>query len=259
MALVGPATSLLLGAVFHALFRTTRAWHSYDLSFGLYYVAYLNLSLGLFNLVPAFPMDGGRVLRGLLARRMGLARATRIAAGAGTLFAASFAVLGFFSANLLLMLVGFFVYMGAEAEEQQVLARTAFGDMRVREVMTPQVDVVDASETLYDVGERMVHERRLAFPVTEDGRVLGIVTLEALEHVPVEKRRTSLAGEAAKPAPAIDPDDRVVDALGVFDERHVARLPVTHEGRLVGLLSLFDIARGLRLREFDASQHRAPG
>ncbi len=259
MALVGPATSLLLGAVFHVLFRATRAWRSYDLSFGLYYLAYLNLSLGLFNLLPAFPMDGGRILRGLLARTMGPVRSTQIAARVGKVFAGLFAAWGFVSGNLVLMVIGFFVFVGAEGEERLVLARAALGDLHVREVMTPQPEAVSARETLYAVGERMIRERRLAFPVTDDGKVLGILTLEAVEHVPIERRGESRAGEVVEPAPSVAPDDSVAEALQILDERSLSQLAVTQEGRLVGTLSRWEITRGLRLREFEASQQRETG
>ncbi len=259
MALVGPLTSLALGGIFRALFHWTVPLRNFELNFGLYYLSYLNLWLGMFNLLPAFPMDGGRILRGLLARRMGPVRATHIAATVGKLFAALFAAFGFVSGNLILMVVGFFVFVGAQGEEQLVLARALLGDLRVREVMTPQVDAISAGETLYDAGERMVHEQRLAFPVTDDGRVLGVLTLDQVEHVPVERRRAASAREAVEPAPAIDPDDPVAEALRILDERRLSALPVTHEGHLMGMLSRSEIARGLRLREFEATQRPGVG
>ncbi len=257
MAFAGPATSLLLGAASYALFWATRPLHDFDLSFGLWCLGNLNLSLAVFNLLPAFPMDGGRILRGLLARKMGPVRATQIAARVGKAFAALFAVVGFLSWNLILMAIGFFVFVGAGAEERLVLARAMLGDLRVREVMTPQGEAVSAGETLYDVGERMIHERKLAFPVTDDGRVIGVLTLEAVEHVPADKRHASRAREAVEPGPAIDSEDRVAEVLRIFDERHLSQLVVTHAGRLVGTLSRSEIARGLRLRELEASQRRA--
>jgi Zn-dependent protease len=259
MALVGPATSLLLGAVLLAANRATLGLRNFELSFGLYYLGYLNLSLGLFNLLPAFPMDGGRILRGLLARKKGPLRATRIAAGVGKLFAVAFALLGFLSSNLLLVVVGVFVFLGAVAEERGVVLRAVLGDLRVREVMTPQSEAIPAGETLYDAGERMIRERRLAFPVTDDGRVLGVLSVERVERVPLERRREVRAREAAESAPAVDPDDRVSEALRILDERRLAQLPITHEGHLVGTLSRSEIARDLLLRELQASQRRAVG
>ncbi len=259
MALVGPATSLLLGAAFHAAFRATLGLRNFELSFGLYYLGYLNLSLGVFNLLPAFPMDGGRILRGMLARRKGPLRATRIAAGVGKAFAVAFAVLGLLSSNLVLMLVGLFVFVGAAAEERAVLLRAVLGDLRVREVMTPRTEAIPAGQTLYDAGERMLSERRLAFPVTDDGRVVGMLSVERVERIPLEHRRELRVREATVPVPPVDPDDRVSEALRILDERRLSHLPVTREGHLVGTLSRSEIARGLSLRELEASQHRALG
>jgi len=259
MALAGPATSLLIGVVAYAALRSTAGFRNFELSFSLYYLGTLNLSLGFFNLLPAFPMDGGRILRGLLARRKGQVRATQIAATVGKAFAAGFVVLGFLSSNFVLMLVGFFVYVGAEGEERMVLVRATLGDLRVREVMTPQAAAVAAGETLYDVGERMIHDRRLAFPVTDDGRVLGVLPVERVERIPPERRRELRAREAVVPVPAVDPDDRVAEALRILDERHLAQIPIAHDGLLLGLLSRSEIASGLRLRELEASQRRPPG
>ena len=101
------------------------------MSFGLFYLGSLNISLGLFNLLPAFPMDGGRILRGLLARKRGPVRATQIAASLGKAFAAVFAAAGFFSGNVILIVIAFFVFVGANAEEQMVLVTAALADLRV--------------------------------------------------------------------------------------------------------------------------------
>jgi Zn-dependent protease len=259
MALVGPATSLLLGGAFLAALRVTLGLRSFELRFALYYLGTINLSLGVFNLLPAFPMDGGRILRGLLARKMGPARATRIAAGVGKLFAAAFVLLGLLSSNLLLAVVGAFVFVGAVAEERAVLLRATLGDLRVREVMAPPEEAVPAGETLYDAGERMIRERQLALPVTDDGRVLGVLSAERIERTPLERRRELRAREAAEAVPAVDPDDRVAEALRILDERRLPQLPVTHQGHLVGTLSRAEIARDLLLRELQASQRRAAG
>ena len=259
MAFVGPATSLLLGAAFLAALRATLGLRSFELRFALYYLGTINLSLGVFNLLPAFPMDGGRILRGLLARKMGPARATRIAAGVGKLFAAAFVLLGLLSANLLLAVVGAFVFVGAVAEERAVLLRATLGDLRVREVMAPPEEAIPAAETLYDAGERMIRERQLALPVTDDGRVLGVLSAERVERTPLERRRELQAREAVEAVPAVDPDDRVSEALRILDERRLPQLPITHQGHLVGTLSRSEIARDLLLRELQASQRRAPG
>jgi len=141
----------------------------------------------------AFPMDGGRVLRGVLAERWGALRATRVAAGAGKLFAAAFAVLGLASLDLLLVLVAFFVFLGAEAEGRGVLVRALLGHLRVGDLVGARAGAVDVASTVYDLGERMLRERRIAFPAAEGGHVVGAVALEDVRRVPAEERGAATA------------------------------------------------------------------
>jgi len=255
MALVGPATSLALGGIFLALNQAARPLHNFDLTFALFYLGYLNISLGLFNLAPAFPMDGGRILRGLLARKKGQVRATQIAASLGKAFAALFGAFGFVSGNLILLLIAFFIVVGAEAEERMVLVSAVLGDVRVREMMTSGPDPVGATEMLSDVGERMIHERRVVFPVVDDGHVVGVLTAEAVEGVAAEKRRVSCAREAVVESAVVDAGDRALDALRKLDERHAPCLAVTEEGRLTGMLGRTELAEGIRLRELERALH----
>lgn len=260
MALVGPAVSLLLGGIFFALFGMSRATHSFELTFALFYLGYLNLFLGGFNLLPAFPMDGGRVLRGLLAQRIGLVRATRIAAGIGKAFALAFAAIGFLSANFILAVIGLFVFLGAEGESREVLARTVLGTIPVRDVTAPRTAAVLPDETLFDVGERMVRERRLAFPVVDGGQAVGVVTLEGIEALPLERRRSATVRDAMTPALVVHLDDRVSEALRLLAGRGASHLAVADaDGHVVGTVSRIEIERALKLRELSASQHPPGG
>ncbi len=257
MALVGPLTSLILGGVFVGLARLTTGTGSPNLSFGLFYLGQLNVVLGVFNLLPAFPMDGGRVLRGALARRIGPIRATRIAASVGRAFAIVFAVLGFLSLNVLLLFISFVVYAGAEAEARDVLVRAALGDLRVRDFMSPLGTGIAEEDTLLDVGERMMRERRTAYPVSRDGRVVGFVTADTVKQVPVDARSRIFARDALRPAAVVDAGEKVVDALHLLGAGGGTEVAVIDSGRLVGTLSQLDIAWGLELRELGHPGARA--
>ena len=173
MALVGPLTSLGLGAIFLALYLAARGLRSFDLSFALFQLAQMNLLLGAFNLLPAFPMDGGRILRSLLVKRRGPAQATAIAATVGKVFAILFGMAGFLTSNLLLVLVAFFVFMGAEGEQRGAAMEAALGGLRVADLMVPGVDAVSSVETASAVAARMVRDRRAWFPVVEGERARG--------------------------------------------------------------------------------------
>ncbi len=253
MALVGPLTSLGLGGAFYGLFAASRGLGSFDLSFALFLLGQLNVLLGLFNLLPAFPMDGGRILRGLLAKKRGAAAATRIAASVGKVFAVLFAVAGFFDSNFLLVIIAFFVWVGAEGEARAVEAREALGGLTVRDLMAADPVAVSPDEPLESVAERMVNERHLALPVCEPGAVLGVVTAEALAAVPAEERRRVRARDRMIAGAVVAAGDEAARALRAFGEHRSPVLAVAEGGRLVGVVSQRDILRGIRLREIEAS------
>lgn len=264
MALAGPAISLVLGGFFVGLAGLATRTRLPNVTFALFYLGQLNLVLGVFNLLPAFPMDGGRILRGALTRSIGLVRATRIAARVGRVFAILFALLGFFSLNILLLFIAFVVYVGSEGEARDVLLRAALGDATVREFMSPVEAPVAAEETLTAVADRMTRERRTAFPVTDGDRVVGLVTADAVARVPAGSRAGTPARQVVQPAPLVEAADRLVDALHALGGAGVRELAVLDAGRLVGTLSRLDVGRGLELRELarpeaGAGGARAPG
>lgn len=259
MAFVGPATSAIIAALAFAARAATLPLGQWSLTFALFYFGYLNAILAVFNILPAFPMDGGRVLRGLLARRIGPVRATQIAATVGKVFAALFAVWGFFQANVLLLLVAFFVWAGAEAEARDVIVRAVLGELTVRDLMRADAASVAPGDSVFDVGERMLRERRVAFPVVQDRDVTGTATLEVVESVPLEARQGTAIGAVMRPPVVLAPADRVADALRLLDAQGLQEAAVADGGALVGTLTRQDVTRGLRLRELEASQHpRAP-
>jgi Zn-dependent protease len=126
MAAVGPIVSLVLGALLYLAYTASATWPP-DLQMALFYLAGMNLTLGVFNLIPAFPMDGGRLLRAALATKLSRSRATQIAAAIGKVCAVALGLLGLWSSNLLLILIAVFVYAGAHAEVERERIRDATG------------------------------------------------------------------------------------------------------------------------------------
>jgi Zn-dependent protease/CBS domain-containing protein len=186
MAAAGPAMSLALAAVLFAGFALIpRA--AADLRLGLFYLAQINLVLGLFNLIPAFPMDGGRVLRGVLAARMDHERATRIAARVGRFLAVLLGFAGVWIGNFLLLIIAVFVYVGARTEERQALLKGMLHELRVADVMTPDPPAIALDAALADVAARMRAAGRVELVVIDDA------------HHPVGLVR---AGDVAQVAPA---------------------------------------------------------
>jgi len=255
MALVGPLTSLVLGGLFYLVFRALAGAGHFELKFAAFHLFYLNVFLGLFNLLPAFPMDGGRILRGVLEERWGPLRATRAAAAAGKVFAVLFGIVGFLSANIILIAIAFFVYLGAEAENRSVLEKALLGRLRVRDLISQRPEPVDSITSVYELGERMVRERRLAYPVVDGGTVAGIVTLEDVQKVSREERHRTQVRDVVRRVEPVHAADEAAKALRALMETKAPAVPVLEEGHVVGLLSQRDLARGLQLKELEATQH----
>ena len=253
MAALGPLTSLALAGIFFLAYRALKGTGSFDLEFALFNLSYLNGFLGAFNLLPAFPMDGGRVLRALITPRLGLVRATHVAAGVGKAFALFFGVVGLLSLNLILLLIAWFVFIGAEGESRQVLVKAMLGELRVRDLMSEPVQPIDADASAEDAAERMLRERRLSLPVHRALEIVGIVTAGAIQRVPLERRRQVAVGQVAIEFPGLAPGDDVAVALREMRGDDMQQLPVVENGRLVGSLRRGDVVRGLRLKELEAS------
>jgi CBS domain-containing protein len=195
-------------------------------------------------------MDGGRILRGALARKLGAVRATRVAARFGRAFALLFAVLGFLSLNIMLLFISFVVYVGAETEFRHVVVQDALGDLRVRDVMSRLDAGVDGSETLRGVADRMIRERRTAYPVVDGGRVIGFITAAAVKRFALDVRDRTVARDAIRPAGVADAGAKLADVLHLLGP--VQEIAVLDAKRLVGTLSQLDVVRWLDLRDLAA-------
>jgi Zn-dependent protease/predicted transcriptional regulator len=258
MAFAGPLTSLLLGGAFLGIYSLVLGERSFNLRFAVFYLGQLNIFLGIFNLLPAFPMDGGRILRSLLTGRMGRVRATRVAGLFGKGFAILFGLLGLLSFNIILLIIAFFVYMGAEGESREVLMQSLLTRVKVRELMMRRTAVVHGSDSLATVAERMRDEKRRALPVEENGQVVGLVTLGGVRQVPVQKRGEVRVREVAQAVPTLSPEASAWDALREMGQRRLPQLPVVEEGLLVGTISQDDVMRGMELRELEDTTTSGP-
>ena len=173
IAIAGPVVSVLLGVGSYVVFTSLPA--SVDAArFVFGYLAILNIVLAAFNLLPGFPMDGGRILRALLARNQPHAKAIQQAAAVGKLFAFGLGLLGLFT-NWFLTLLAFFIYIAASGEAQQTTIKAAFEDIIVSDVMTPEENLKTVSEetTISDLLARMFTERHIGYPVVRNGDLVG--------------------------------------------------------------------------------------
>ncbi len=255
IALAGPAVSLLIGVVCSALAWALALPAAVDGV--LAWLGYINLILLVFNLLPALPLDGGRVLRALLwAARRDVTWATRVAAaigrGFGYLLIAAGVLLFIFQgafSGAWLAFIGWFLLQAARAEEAQLLARQALRGLRVRDLMTPDPVTVQAGSTLGGFMDGVARERRhTTYPVLEDGQVLGLLAFQSVASTPRRDWDLHRVEDAMIPAervPRLGPDEPAIYALADLSESGVNRGLVLDGGRLVGILSAADLGRAL--------------
>ena len=267
IAIAGPIVSVLVGVGSFVLFSVTPEALS-GTRFVLGYLAVLNVALAIFNMIPAFPMDGGRILRALLARRKPYAQATQQAASIGKLFAIFMGLFGLLAFNIILIGVAFFVYIAASSEAQQVTMKAAFQGVTVDDIMTPAGDLhtVEPDTSIAELIQRMFTERHTGYPVVEtsvDGeRLIGLVTLsDAREIDPVERDAYTVEDVMTTDLKTITADADAMTAIERMQKDGIGRLLVvdrgedrfgTHsrhaeDGDLVGLISRSDLMTALNI------------
>jgi Zn-dependent protease len=246
MAFAGPLTSLVIAVVSYGVARLFYA--SQGLFVALVSFAAMNLLLAVFNLLPAFPMDGGRVLRGLLSRRLGRARATRIAAGLGRALAVAFGVFAIITFNWILGLIAIFIWFGASAEQRHIEGQLVLRGMHVSDLMNPRLGDALADEPPGELAERMLREHVVAARVTDARdpahRTLGIITIDDLS----AKRETVRASMRTN-LPRMHPGDDAGKAMGALASAQASAIEVINDaGEIVGLVLPADLQRALALR-----------
>jgi Zn-dependent protease/CBS domain-containing protein len=259
MAVAGPVVSAVLAGIFFILAGLGADWPSLTIM-AFDRLAWINLTVLIFNLVPAFPLDGGRVLRSILWGATGnLRRATRWAAWAGQAFAWVLIGLGLLALfgghpmqGIWLGLIGMFLNNAARGSYRQVLAREMLQGEPVRRFMNPEPVVVPPNLDLRRWVEEYVYRyHRKLFPVADDGRLAGVIGTRVLAEVPQEEWDRHTVGELMRPdvaALSVAPDTDALEALAKMQRTGFSRLLVTEGERLVGIVSLKDLLRFLQLK-----------
>lgn len=284
-AFVGPATSLLVGVV-SLLLASTATWATpvdqadpmaAFATLGpagtlLAWLGPVNLAIGLFNLIPGFPLDGGRVLRAIVWALTGdLRLATRVAATGGQLVGVVMIVAGLASAiglrvpllgagglvqGLWFALIGWFLYAAATAYTRTHEVRELLDDVPVMKLMRPPGATVSPDMTVDElVEDYLLRAEQRAFPVVDNGRLVGMVCLEDVREVPRQARYRIRVGDimTRREDLAVLPTDAVgADALDAMVRRDVAQVPIVHGGRLIGVVRRADVMRWLEVRQAPA-------
>jgi Zn-dependent protease len=269
---VGPLTSLVLGAIFYVIaIAAGGGAHPGLVVATLSWLGYINIALGIFNLVPAFPLDGGRLLQSLIWLRTGdRIRATKIAARIGMGFAYLLIAYGLaifiFTGNLIggvwSVFLGWFLLSAARSEETSGLIRQALSRTSVGDVMSPNPVQAPDDISAYDALHGYVLTSRHSTLPTHDGagRLSGLLTLAALKSVAPEARPTTLVKDIVCPldsVPTASPTDPITNILGVSDGCGEGRTLVVDGGQLVGIVTPSDISALVRKSLSGGSQVRA--
>jgi Zn-dependent protease len=251
IAVVGPLTSLVLAGLFGAIGLLLPPTSAGGALAG--YLAYTNLLLGLFNIVPGFPLDGGRVLRSIVWGATGnMSRATQIAAAVGQ--AVAFVLIGWgvlrvlngdLFGGLWIAFIGWFLNSGAEASRHQ---ETALAGVPVSRVMDSSPEQVTPELAVREfVLEHVLQHGQRALPVVEDGHLVGIVSVTDAKHLGQEAWATTPVSEVMTrmPLKTLGPDASLTAALQLMVENGVHQLPIVEDQALVGMVSRADVMRYL--------------
>jgi Zn-dependent protease len=251
MAISGPLVSIIIGVVLLGIYligntapplsdlvslNLTR-----NLSFDL---AKLNIFLGFFNLLPAFPMDGGRVFRALLAEHMSFSDATKYASYIGRFFGIVMVLLGVLL-DLWLVVVGIFVYIGATEEAEQTILTTTLARVRVKDVMISQTYAIEPGTTLAEAMDLMFKARYHDILVEKDGALKGVVCWDDIMKVKPEQRSTFKVEQLPVRQVSVSPDESILEAYKILVQEKLDLLPVVNvedKSRVIGVITSETVA-----------------
>ena len=254
VAIAGPAVNVVLAAIIYLIIlimKIPMPQNPANLLEGgiLWNLLRMNLFMIFFNMLPAFPMDGGRVLRAGLALKMPYAKATRTAATIGQGMAVVFLLFGLLTGQFMLMFIAFFVWVGASNEAQDAEEDSLLAGLRVRDAMLTDYRRLTPEDTAQHTVQLILQGWQADFPVIADGQFVGIVTRQdvvtALE-----------AGNPSQPvanfmrtnASQCGPDEDLDTALEALRASHLPLLPVISQGRLIGLLTSENVLEAIMFR-----------
>jgi Zn-dependent protease/CBS domain-containing protein len=249
VAIAGPLVNVAIAALlFLVLLAVGRADQLLNVEWMeggrfLVQLMWANVFIVAFNMLPAFPMDGGRVLRSLLAMRMGRRRATAIASNIGQVMAILFGIVGFFIFhNIFLIFIAIMVYLGAQAEATQVEMQSALNGLRVRDAMMTRFRTLAASDTLTKAVEELLAGSQHDFPVLANGDFVGVLRREDLVRALSDGNRDAAIGDVmSRECDPVNESDDLTPTLEIMTRRQCSIAPVMGGGRIVGLLTMENI------------------
>lgn len=255
MAIVGPIASLIFGVICYAIMFITPTFITNPPVAGVViffagYLGFLNIILCFFNLIPAFPMDGGRVLRAWLAGRMPLHKATQIAADIGKGFAILFAIVGLFYFEPFLILIALFIYIGANMESMAVKYSHVLQDVTVGSMMSAPVTTVGPTLSVSEVITMMYSSKHLGFPVVDRGTLVGMITLADVNRMhSIDREALQVRDIMTKDLITLPPDAPVIEAFRLMSSKNIGRIPIIQDDAIVGIVTRTDILKVTELKQ----------
>lgn len=255
MAIAGPLSSFFLSLIFFVIYNLVISQVAKAL---FQYLSYLNFMLGAFNLIPGFPMDGGRIVRAYLWKKTNnFYYATRKASNYGQKIAFFFITFGLFSiflgfpGGLWLMLIGWFLHSAAQSSYQQASLQEILSSIKVKDIMVKDIVTIASNITI----EAAVNEYFLkygygGFPVVDNGKFLGILTLKEIKNVPKERWKDVSISDVFTPHDKrweVSEDVDAINALELMISEDKGRLVVTKEGNVIGLITRSGIVRYVQI------------
>ncbi len=268
MSIAGPMTNFAIALVLWILIKIFFAGQSTpglyqvmtEISFRglIHYLFVINIMLGAFNLIPAFPMDGGRVLRAILAKNMDYAKATTIAAMIGQGLAILMGMAGFFMGNFFLILIAIFIYMGAEQEGKVTEIKSVLRELIVEQVMTRDIKSVSSSTPLSEVIEIILHSYQEDFPVVDNDKLVGILPRSSI----ISTLHRSSADTPVKQAmkedfPVVTLKTPLSEVYQKIMETRIKVIPVMEGDKFQGIINLEDISEAYMLLSAAGERRRS--
>lgn len=258
VAIAGPAVNVVIAAVLYAavfllgIFDTgvtqntnTGMTNSFLLNLGI-----INLVLVVFNLIPAFPMDGGRVLRALLSMMLNRVKATRIAAAVGQVLAVGFAIWGFTGGQPFMVLIAAFVFFGARMEAKAVATTAYIQGYRVFNAMRTRFQVLQVSDPVAKGVQELLAGSEKEFVVMDGDNFAGLVSRESLmDAMTANRADIPVAAIADKGVTCISPQEELGQAQSILSETGQGLLPVVDEGKVIGVVDSENISEFIMIRE----------
>jgi len=263
MAIAGPGSSLVLGGIVWGIYFALRGMSGNAAEFVTavaFWLGYINIALGVFNLIPGFPLDGGRVLRSLMWwSNHDLQKATKVASyigrGVGYLFIAGGVYLVFtgnWFNGIWFALIGWFLESAAQGSYQQMILETMLKGHVAREVMSSECTFIEPGLTIEKlVNESILTSGRRCFPVVDNGSVLGMITLRNVNDVPREQWAMTTVRDAMTPMSklkSVRPDEDLSSVLHTLVENDVNQVPVMQDRNILGMVARDNILRFVELR-----------